>query len=311
MFKVKDITFKLRTKLIESIRKNTASGLLFSGGLDSAILASVNSKVKAITVSLKSYGEDRKYANSVAKFLKIEHYQRSVGIDEAIDAIPKAIKILETFDPAILNDLVVYFGLKKAKELGINEVMTGDGSDELFAGYSFMQKLDDLQSYIERMSRKMRFSSNRIGEFFKVKIIQPFLDKRFIDFSLKISPDLKIREQEGRLWGKWILRKSFEDILPKDIVWQSKRPLEYGSGMRKLCDIISTEITDEEFKENPYPVKFINKEHLYYYKIYMQEIGQIPRPKKDEKACPGCGAGMEISAFHCKVCGNVLDRRYK
>ena len=289
--------------MIESARKNTASGLLFSGGLDSAILASVNSKVKAITVSLKSYGEDRRYANSAAKFLKIEHYQRSVDIDEAIDAVPEVIKILKTFDPAILNDLVVYFGLKKAKELGINEVMTGDGSDELFAGYSFMQKADDLKGYIERMSRKMKFSSNRIGEFFKIKIIQPFLDKEFIDFSLGIKPELKIKKQEGRVWGKWILRKSFEDSLPKDIVWQSKRPLEYGSGMKNLCDIISIEISDGEFKKDPYPVKFINKEHLYYYKIYRRIIGAIPKAKKGQRKCPVCSTGIAKGALHCYLCG--------
>ncbi|MBL7130811.1 MAG: hypothetical protein ISS45_05365 [Candidatus Omnitrophica bacterium] len=309
MSNVEDIAFKLRTELTESARRNTGSGLLFSGGLDSAILASIGSCVKAITVTLRSYGEDLKYATSLAKLLNIEHYQRSVEVDEAIDAIPEVIRILRTFDPAIPNDLVVYFGLKKAHELGIKEVMTGDGSDELFAGYSFMQKLDDLEGYIKRMSRKMRFSSNKIGEFWKIKIAQPFLDRKFIDFSLKIKPELKIKKQEGTLWGKWILRKSFEDILPKKIIWQSKRPLEYGSGMSRLRDIISSRITDAEFKENLYSVKFMNKEHLYYYKIYIKEIGEVPKPKKGEKPCPGCGAGMGINAFHCKVCGNMLNWR--
>ena len=153
----------------------------------------------------------------------------------------------------------------------------------------------------------MRFSSNKIGEFFKIKIMQPFLDRKFIDFSLKIKPELKIKKQKGRLWGKWILRKSFEDILPEKIIWQSKRPLEYGSGMSRLRDIISSRITDAEFKENLYSVKFMNKEHLYYYKIYIKEIGEVPKPKKGEKSCPGCGAGIAINAFHCKVCGNVLN----
>ncbi len=306
---MKDVVFELKRKLIESVQKNSASGLLFSGGIDSATLAGINSNVKAITVNLNSYGEDVEFAASLAKFLNMEHYQKRVDVDEAIDAIPKVIKMLKTFDSAIPNDLVVYFGLKKAFELGIDEVMTGDGADELFAGYSFMQKISDLENYIRKISQNMRFSSNLIGNYFGLKIVQPFLNRGFLNFALSISPDLKLRQQNGKFWGKWILRKAFEDTLPAEVIWQDKRPLENGSGMAKIREIISAKITDEEFKENSYPVKFMNKEHFYYYKVYRNVIGKIPEPKEGEKRCSGCGSGIEAIAFHCKVCGCVLDWR--
>lgn len=306
---MKDITFKLRAKLARAVQRSKTPALLFSGGLDSAILASLSSKVKAITVSLRSKGKDIKFATSLARLLKIEHFHREVNVDEALEVIPEVIKILKTFDPAIPNDLTVYFGLKKAKELGINEVMTGDGSDELFAGYSFMQKIDSLQAYIEKITRRMEFSSNKLGRFFKIKIVQPFLDKEFIDFSLGISPEFKIKKENSRLWGKWILRKAFQDFLPKEIIWQSKRPLEYGSGMHRVRDIITSRISDKEFKQKSrfYPIKFMNKEHFYYYKIFKDVVGEVPKPSKGEKQCPGCGAGMAPFAFHCKVCGYILD----
>lgn len=135
------------------------------------------------------------------------------------------------------------------------------------------------------------------------------MEKKVVDFVLDIPVEFKIKEGNGETWGKWILRKTIQDLLPPEFIWQSKRPLEYGSGMNRLREIISARITDEEFKENFYPVEFMNKEHLYYYKIYMKEIGHIPEPKRGQKSCPGCGAGMGISAFHCKVCGKVLDWR--
>ncbi|MBZ9577978.1 hypothetical protein KJA13_02985 [Patescibacteria group bacterium] len=304
---MKDIVLKLRAKLTTAIQKNKTPALLFSGGLDSAILASFDSGVKAITVSLNSKGKDVKFATSLAGLLRIEHFQNKVSIDEAQEAVPEVIKILKTFDPAIPNDLTVYFGLKKAQELGINAVMTGDGSDELFAGYDFMQKIGDLEAYIKKITRRMKFGSNKIGQFFKIKIAQPFLDKELIDFSLRISPELKIKKENGKLLGKWILRKAFQDALPKDIVWQNKRPLEYGSGMNKLRDIITAKVSDREFKQKSrfYPIKFINKEHFYYYQIYKDVIGPIPQAKKGEKQCPGCSAGMSRGAFHCPVCGWV------
>ncbi len=302
---------ELKRKLTESVQKNRTTGLLFSGGLDSAILAKLSPNIKAITVSLESGGEDIKYAASAARFLNIEHYQKSIDTDEAIEAIPEVIKILKTFDPAIPNDLVVYFGLKFAKELGIDEVMTGDGSDEIFAGYSFMEDIKDLAGYTERVSRNMSFSSNVLAESKGLKIRQPYMDKKVVDFALGIPINFKIHRDNGTIWGKWILRKAFEDKLPHQLVWQSKRPLEIGSGMTRLRNIISSRISDSEFerKQKAYPVKFLNKEHLYYYEIYRKEVGEIPAPKETEKACPGCGAGMDVSAFHCKVCGHVLNWR--
>ena len=315
---VNPVVLQLKKMLFEAVKIDPADGLLFSGGLDSSILASINPGVKAITVSLKSGGEDISYSDVAAGFLHLEHFHRSIDIDEAIEAIPETIKILKTFDPAIPNDIVVYFGLRQAGKMGIGGVMTGDGSDELFAGYSFMQKIDNLEGYIERMAGRMTFSSNAIGNFLGIKIIQPFLNKAFIDFSLGISAELKLKEQNGRLRGKWILRRAFENMLPGKIAWQDKRPLEYGSGMTKIREIISSRVCDKEFAEAKEEIKFINKEHFYYYKIYRDVVGEIPKPRAGERKCPACGAGlpscgtgMNISAFHCKVCGTVLTTYHR
>jgi len=308
-----EINKNLKDILSNTVRRSVYKGLLFSGGLDTSILASINPKITAITVSLESAGEDVHYSGSLAKLLNIKHILRKVEIDEAIERIPEVIKILKSFDPAIPNDLVVFFGLNLAKKLGIGEVATGDGSDELFGGYSFMKSMDDLETYIQRISEKMSFSSNEFCEFFGIKIIQPFINRDVIDFALQIPADLKIKKYNGKVWGKWILRRAFENLLPPEIIWQDKRPLEYGSGMTKLREIICSKISDDEFEEKKkiYPINFLNKEHLYYYEIYRKEVGRIPEPKNNQKKCPGCGAGMELTAFHCKVCGHVLDWRIR
>ncbi|NCO68148.1 MAG: hypothetical protein GW873_06380 [Nitrospirae bacterium] len=306
-----EIIKNLKNILSDTVRRSFYKGLLFSGGLDTSILASLNAKVVSITVSLESEADDIPYAVSLAKHLNMKHFHRKVEIDEAIENIPCLIKILKSFDPALPNDLAVYFGLEFAKDQGLDIVATGDGSDELFGGYAFMKDIADLESYIQKISQRMSFSSNNIGKFFRIKIIQPFMDKEIIDFALQIPVDLKIRRYNGKVCGKWILRKAFEDILPKELIWQDKRPLEYGSGMHRLREIISSEISDDEFEEKQriYSVNFLNKEHLYYYEIYRREVGEIPLPKEGEKPCPGCKAGIEVDAFHCKVCGYVSDWR--
>jgi asparagine synthase (glutamine-hydrolysing) len=300
----------LRYLLSEAVRRQPYDGLLFSGGLDTSVIAVLKPKVVAVTISLGGDAEDIYYSNLLAKEFGFKHVHYALDIEEALGAIPDIIRILRCFDPAIPNDLVAYFGLRKAKELGVSVIATGDASDELFGGYSFMQEIDDLESYIRRIAKTMVYSSNDIARFLGLKIVQPFTDKEVVDFALGLPRELKIKEENGRAWGKWIVRKAFEDILPKEVVWQSKRPLEYGSGMTRLREVISAKISDDEFKEKQqtYSVEFLNKEHLYYYEIYRKVVGFIPAPKGTEKLCPGCSAGLKIDTFHCKVCGYVLRR---
>jgi len=301
---------ELRKRLRNAVAGSSAEGMLFSGGLDTSILAVLNPRLKGITVTLNSSGRDIRYARMVADHVKMEHHHRIVDVEEALEAIPRVIKILGSFDPAIPNDIVVYFGLKHALEMGLKGMMTGDGADELFAGYSYMAGLNDLEGYIRRIEPSLFFSSNRLAGFFNLALSQPFLEEEFRKFSLTVPVEYKVREEKGRLQGKWILRKTFEGSLPDEVIWQDKRPLEYGSGMTGLRSIIELRISDREFEEKKlcYPVKFITRDHLYYYEMYRKEVGEIPKPGKDQKSCTGCGAGIGVNAFHCKVCGNLQDR---
>ena len=135
-------TMLLRNLLIRILNDNRPTGVLLSGGVDSSVLTSLLPNLKAITVSLESWGDDLGYSRIVARALGIEQVRVVVDIDRAMAVIPEVIRILKTFDPAIPNDLVVYFGLEKAKELGLQNIMTGDASDELFAGYSYMRQIE-------------------------------------------------------------------------------------------------------------------------------------------------------------------------
>jgi len=297
----------LREKLQKSLEGHQGDCLLFSGGIDSGILASLCPQTKALSVTLEGEGDDLKYASVLAGALGLNHRIITIGIDEALSALVQVIKILESFDPALPNDLVVYFGMREAKRQGLGSIMTGDGADELFGGYPYMQEMEDLEGYIKGLSRSWSFSSNRIGEHFGLEIKQPFLDPDFVEFALTLEKELKIREDKGQVWGKWCLRKAFEPFLPAEFIWQGKRPLEIGSGMSNLRSIIAERITDREFaeKQMQYPVKFLCKEHLYFYEVYLKEFGEIPPPQEGEDRCPGCGAGILKEKRHCRVCGAV------
>jgi len=191
--------------------------------------------------------------------------------------------------------------------------MTGDGADELFAGYSYMAELPpgDLGRYISRLSQNWSFSANELGQALGIEIKQPFLDDDFVRFALAISPKLKVKDGIG----KHILRKSFEGLLPAEIVWRRKEPIEYGSGSTKLHEIINNMVADEKFQSarKEVDIKFINKEHFFYWCIYNEIVGEIPKSSPsapspftgegwgEVKSCPCCRAGM--GTYHCPTCG--------
>jgi len=309
-----DIYEQLRHRLKEAAERNEADGILLSGGLDTSILAFVARPRIAFTVALKdSQAADSDYSEKVSRLLGIELKTKEFTVEEAIKALPEVIRILKTFDLALPNDLSIYFALRLARENNVSSVITGDGSDELFAGYSYMASLSpgDLKRYIKRLSTNWHFSANDLGKALSIGVKQPFLDEDFVRFALAISPELKVKKGVG----KYILRKSFEGLIPSEIIWRKKEPIEYGSGSTKLHKVIHNMVSDEEFQsvKKKTGIKFMNKEHCFYYRIYKEVVGEIPQaspsapsPVNGEEwgeieSCPCCGASM--GKWHCRVCG--------
>jgi asparagine synthase (glutamine-hydrolysing) len=294
-----DLLQVLRSSLRRAVEESPAEVLFFSGGLDTSILAALSPSTPALHVCLEEGGEDLPYAEQTARTLGLSLTVRRVSVEEALDALPEVIRIRRTFDPALPNDLALYFAFAEARSMGFGSGMTGDGADELFAGYSYMFD-QDLASYIPWLAQRLHFSAEEFGEWFGMEVSQPYLNRAVVDLALAIPPELKVREENGVRFGKWILRKAFEGDLPPHLCWQNKRPIEVGSGFRRLRETVTEMITDEDWAA---PVRFFTCDQPYYYRLYRQVVGKIPPPAPGETACPACGAGMPPEARHCRVCG--------
>lgn len=301
----------LRELLSAAVEKSDAEALLLSGGLDTSILAALASdqgkNKKALTVALVgTRAPDRKYAQKVAQKFRYEHHLICISETEALEKLPEVITAVRSFDPALPNDLTIYVALEEAKNLGIKSVMTGDGADEIFAGYYYMHELspDALNKYIKAISKTMWFSSNKLGASLDVEITQPFLDKNLVDFALEINSGLNVKERDGRKYGKWLLREAFEEELG-EVAWRAKEPIEFGSGTTKLRDSIRRKISDAEFEEKKreYELEFMNKEHLFFYELYKEVVGEIPKSLGKGKECPLCKAELPEDKCHCNICG--------
>ncbi|MBM4432885.1 MAG: asparagine synthase [Chloroflexi bacterium] len=303
-------------KLAESVKRNLADGLLLSGGLDTAIIAYLASKwakPRCITVALSGApAPDIEYAKLVASRLKLWHYVHYFGNEELEEGIRATIRIMKSFDPMeIRNSAAVYIALKAGKDEGITTFMTGDGGDELFGGYSFLFGLsqEQLESALKKLSANMSFSSIHLAKDLGLEVRLPFLDAQFRAFATEIDAGLKIRSERGQVWGKWILRKAFEKIMPEELVWRVKEPIEVGTGTTILPSLIDSRISDLEFSEkkrrylNEDSVVIRSKEHLFYYEIYRALIGVPHAADSTAKSCPDCGVNVPEGTSFCRTCG--------
>lgn len=319
MDSIDQICSEIRHLIDKVVKRNLTEGILFSGGLDTSVIAfaaSKYTKLKAFTVAFEnSPALDLKYAKLMADMLKMNHKIHFFGEEEIYSTIQDVIKILKVFDPMeVRNSVAVYVGLNFAKENGTKSVMTGDGLDELLAGYSWLFNLNEkeLTTKLTNMWKVMQFSSIPLAQSLGMVSTPPFLDPEFKSFAFSTDPKLMIRNEQGKTWGKWIIRKAYEGLLPDEIVWRLKTPIEFGSGTTIFPKFFGKKLSDNYFQDKAKKyleddqVTIRDKEHLFYYEVFRSLFGVPAEFFKDAegKLCPYCNAkGANERSKFCKICG--------
>jgi asparagine synthase (glutamine-hydrolysing) len=294
-------------------------GILLSGGLDSSILAYHIRPKHSITITIDKESPDYFYSSLIAKRkYSIDHHRVITTYNEVISNIEELVAEFKTFDPIFLkNSVVQLMGFKTAKKINIKSLVIGDGADELFAGYNFLHKYigepQKLNDKINSIIQNMDFFSIKFSKKIGLNIFLPFLQTEIIEFSQKISLVEKISQHNGIFYGKFFLRKCYEDILGKEIVWREKNALELGSGVTNLKYYIEnyifndSEYTVEEEKAKSEGVEIRSKEQLYFYRIYRKFFNPPKEDKNNEsditKKCPFCKSMFSWKGNFCKVCG--------
>ena len=304
----------VRELLEEITMQCDANWIAFSGGLDSSILGWIkkNQGLNAITIITKDFlGTDLEYSQIVGRHIGIPLELKYVNIDEIFDAIKSTIKILKNFnDIEIRNSIVSYLYLNALKEKNVKKVITGDGADEIFAGYNFLIKKDhaELKIELERMKKIMHFTSEKIAGELGISVQMPYIDDNIIKLVETLPINHLVNENNGIKFGKWILRKTFENDLPPSIIWREKTPMQDGSGTGGLTKMFDSVITNDIFNEKIKKIKsednitIRTKESLHYYEVYKENF-KIPGSHGGKNSCLDCNAELAIDSKFCRMCG--------
>ena len=302
-----------RRILQKSVIECKSKWIALSGGLDSSILAYMlkEQKPQAITIITKDFlGTDLTYAQIIAKHTELPLSLMQVNMEDVLDSINETIAILGNFnDIEIRNSIVPYMYLSSLKKKGVDSVITGDGADEVFAGYNFLLKKSEgeLGEELKRIRRIMHFPSRDIAKSLDMKVETPFLNEDVIKFSDTIPISKKINFKDEKKFGKWILRETFEKELPKNIVWREKSPMQDGSGTVNLTGLFNTIITDDVFLQKKTKILeedgiyIRTKESLHYYECF-RKTNRVTISNSDKK-CPDCNYDIRLDSKFCRMCG--------
>jgi asparagine synthase (glutamine-hydrolysing) len=146
-----EILERLRTAVRDRMMSDVPFGVFLSGGLDSSAVAVLmaenhNLPVNTFTIGFAGQGVDHlnefEHARRIAKQIGANHQEVVIDHRSVLDYLPR---FLEHQDEPVADPVCVplYYVSKLAIDHGVKVIQVGEGSDELFMGYSpFLQTID-------------------------------------------------------------------------------------------------------------------------------------------------------------------------
>jgi len=178
---------ELETELATAVKRRMVSdvplGAFLSGGVDSSAVVywmSRQSEQPIRTFSIgfqeKSYNE-LDYARNVAMACGANHHERIVTLD-AVEILPKIVWHAE--EPTADSSMLPVYCLAKMAREKVTVALTGDGADEILAGYETYQAYYAAQLY------------RLIPGILRSRVIRPLVDRLPTSYA-KVSLDLKLK----------------------------------------------------------------------------------------------------------------------
>lgn len=246
-----------RKALVNAMEKRTQDfqriGIIFSGGIDSVLVAHLAAKmvpeVICYTGGVKG-SSDIAYARQIAERLDLKLKVCELDNDEVEKLVPEVMNVIEDNNAGQVEvALPVYCAVKLAHQDGIKVMLTGQGADELFGGYSWYAKVAEKEGY--KMLRRRMIEDllllyketlereDKITMAHSIELREPFLDPEVIMVSLATSLRLNVRGGHDS-FGKHVHRKVAQSLgIPKDIAYRLKEAAQHGSGMHGMLDAIA------------------------------------------------------------------------
>ncbi|MBN1385819.1 diphthine--ammonia ligase [Candidatus Woesearchaeota archaeon] len=233
----------LLTNAISKRVPDTRIGVLFSGGIDSTLIAFI---LKELRVDFTCYAaglvqeglkeaEDLVHAEKIAKELGFPLKLITIGLDEVEAYLTKIVPLIEDSNVVKVGvALPFYLACEEAQKDGVRVIFSGLGSEEIFAGYQRHEQSQDINKEclhgLLKMYERDLYRDDVITMHHNIELRLPFLDKKLVGYALQIPAKYKIKDDVK----KWIIREVAKDLgMKAEFAMRKKKAAQYGSNFDK------------------------------------------------------------------------------
>ena len=283
----KEIIPKLRELITESVDSCIGDGNVgawLSGGLDSCVISALASqrveKMHTFVGGIPG-APDVEYSREMADHLNTRHHEVIVDPQEVMKILPDMVYNLESFDALLVRSSIMNYLVGRETAQYVPAVFSGEGGDELFAGYEYLKELDQEQlpaELIDIANRLHNTALQRVDRSASGHGVLPyvcFLDPRVVNYATRIPVQYKLNEGIE----KRILRKAFSDLIPPHVLNRKKAKFWEGAGIKEILHNHAEEqVSNHDFREErnlPNGWVLNSKEELMYYRIFKQSFDDI------------------------------------
>jgi len=288
----------IKGTLINAVKKRLLSdrpiACLLSGGLDSSLITSIvvnllknktENKLETFSIGLPG-STDLVYAKRVANYLGTKHTEILLTEDDFFNAIPEVIEKIESYDTTTVRASVGNYLVSKyiSQNSEAKVIFNGDGSDELTGGYLYLHKAPNTLLFdfeVKHLLQNIHYfdvlRSDKSISSCGLEPRTPFLDKTFVNTYLSIP--LYYRKPKNDEIEKKILRDSFVEFLPMDVLYRKKEAFSDGvsGNNRSWYQIIAEKLNKIDipiFEHNEEYLSPKTKEHMYYRYLFEQKYSK-------------------------------------
>ena len=139
-------------------------GVLLSGGVDSSLLvgllreAGAGDNLQTFSIGFQDAGGERgdefKYSDLIAEHYQTRHHQLRIQEKEILEQLPAAFRAMS--EPMVSHDCIAFYLLSREVSKHCKVVQSGQGADELFAGYHWYPQVDGAEDPVAAYLKAFR-----------------------------------------------------------------------------------------------------------------------------------------------------------
>mmetsp|Transcript_16961 Transcript_16961/g.34348 ORF Transcript_16961/g.34348 Transcript_16961/m.34348 type:complete len:612 (-) Transcript_16961:73-1908(-) len=303
---------ELRESLDKAVKKRLMAdvdfGLFLSGGVDSCIVGQLMLKhcrdmgyphPNSYTIGMED-GPDLMAARAMSKELGTKHHERIFNVQEAFAVIEKVVYHIETYNAELIRSAIPNYFLAERAAADVKMVITGEGADEMWAGYAYFEDAPSPEAMHKELCRIYNhlgvanlLRADRMTMAHGLEARVPFLDVQHTAMAMKLDPRKKLitkggaPEQREKAYLRHMFDRPHDGItIPKPVLWRMKAMQCEGIGedwvsilQRKVSEKVSDAAMAEASKRFPHETPQTKEEYFYreLFDNYFPNCEKVPQ----------------------------------